>query len=180
MESDIIASADKSRHTESRSSERKEKTGDGMQFVEFVLGHEFFAVNLFQTREVITPEEITPLPGSSPYIKGMMDLRGMITTIVDLKKLMNITGESPLKHRSRIIILDQEISEKPLGILVDDVSSVSTYQLSDIDRELKRDSDNERYIAGVIQKNHNGKKERNQLILWLDIPAMMKSIEKDL
>ncbi|NLV28149.1 MAG: purine-binding chemotaxis protein CheW [Methanomicrobiales archaeon] len=180
MKSDIITSADNTMQPEYSSSERREKAVEGMQFVEFMLGHECYAINLFHTREVITPNEITPLPGASPYVKGMMDLRGSITTIIDLKKMMNITSESGLKHRSRIIILDQEFMEKPLGILVDDVSSVSTYRLSDIDKETKNDSNNVRYISGVIKKTvPDEKKENHNFILWLNIFHMMDSIKQD-
>lgn len=160
--------------------EGKEITVDTMQFLEFMLGHEFFAINLFHTREVIIPNEIIPMPGASSFIKGMMDLRGTITTIVDLKKLMNIISNSTFKQRSRIIILDNDISEKPLGILVDDVSSVSTYRSSDIEKGTKG-SDNVRYISGVIRKPlKSGKKEGDGLIIWLDISAMMKSLQDDL
>ncbi|HWQ62953.1 MAG TPA: chemotaxis protein CheW, partial [Methanospirillum sp.] len=51
-----------------------------LQFVEFVLGTEYFAINLFNIKEVITSSDITSLPNSPAYIKGIMDLRGAITT----------------------------------------------------------------------------------------------------
>lgn len=109
-----------------------------------------------------------------------MDLRGSITTIVDLKSLMHISVESSSK-RSRIIILDQKISEKPIGILVDDVYSVSTHTSTDIDRDEKHGTNEARNIRGVIRKTiKDGDKETHKLILWLDIHAMMKTIAKDL
>ncbi|MDD1729765.1 MAG: chemotaxis protein CheW [Methanospirillum sp.] len=156
---------------------RKGKNNDDMQFVEFMLGHEYFAVNLFHTREVITPTEITPLPNTPAYIRGVMDLRGSITTIIDLKILLNLTDEIEQKKRSRIIILDQEASEKPVGILVDDVYSVSTHHADDIDRNAEDEIHTIRNILGVIRKNV---KDGHKLILWLDIQAIRASIEKDL
>jgi purine-binding chemotaxis protein CheW len=160
---------------------RKGKVEEGLQFVEFILGREYFAVNLFHTREVLTPSEITPLPSAPPYIKGVMDLRGSITTIIDLKTLMHITTESGNTKRSRIIILDQQISEKPIGILVDDVYSVSTHSSADIDREADHRTHNGRNIMGIIRKTlKEGSQETHKLILWLDIQSMMTSIQKDL
>jgi len=166
---------------ENQSKNRRGKTEDSLQFVEFILGQEYFAVNLFHTREVLTPSEITPLPSSPPYIKGVMDLRGSITTIIDLKTLMHITAESANTKRSRIIILDQEISHKPIGILVDDVYSVSTHTSKDIDRDSDRKAGNVRNVMGIIRKTmKEGDKESHKLILWLDIQSMMRAIQQDL
>ncbi|HWQ67386.1 MAG TPA: chemotaxis protein CheW [Methanospirillum sp.] len=175
------ASPDNMHQAGSQSVNRKGKVDEGLQFVEFILGKEYFAVNLFHTREVLTPSEITPLPSAPPYIKGVMDLRGSITTIIDLKTLMHITTESINAKRSRIIILDQQISEKPVGILVDDVYSVSTHTSADIDREADHKTHNARNIMGIIRKTlKEGARETHKLILWLDIQSMMASIEKDL
>lgn len=163
--------------TQTSSNRARIRDGETHQFVEFVLGHENFAVNLFHTREVITPTEITPLPSAPGYINGIMDLRGVITTIVDLKKMMNITTDSAGKKRARIIILDPEISKKPVGILVDDVSSVSTYAAGDIDHDADDKAHHTRSILGVIRrKGKDGEKAGHNLVLWLDIRAMIERI----
>lgn len=160
---------------------RTGKDADGMQFVEFILGHEYYAVNLFQTREVITPSEIRQLPNTPEYIRGVMDLRGSITTIIDLKKLMNLDDEAETKKLSRIIILDKEENQKSVGILVDDVYSVSTHHSADIDNNTEGNTQNSRNILGVIRKTiKDGEKESQKLILWLDIQAIRDSVEKDL
>ena len=49
-----------------------------MRVVEFILGNELFAIDLFDTREVINTTEITPLPNTPSFIKGIIDLRGVI------------------------------------------------------------------------------------------------------
>lgn len=159
------------------SSRARTREGENHQFVEFILGHENFAVNLFHTCEVITPSEITPIPSSPPYITGIMDLRGVITTVVDLKKMMQITTESSGKKRARIIILDREVSKKPVGILVDDVSSVSTYAAVDIDSDANDTAHHGRCILGVIRRRgKEGAKEGHGLVLWLDIRAMIERV----
>lgn len=153
------------------------KSVDDLQFVEFILENEFFAINLFNTREVITPTEITPLPNTPTYIKGVMDLRGTITTIIDLKTLLNLHNQGEQKKRSRIIILDRKGSEKPVGILVDDVYSVSTHHAVDIERDDDDGAHTVRNILGVIRKKQ---KNGHKLILWLDIENIRASIEKEL
>lgn len=77
-----------------------------LQVVEFILGDEFFAIELFDTREVINTTEITPLPNTPSFIKGIIDLRGVITTIIDLKQMMKIENEASGKKKARIIVLD--------------------------------------------------------------------------
>jgi len=156
---------------------QKSRSGGDLQFVEFILGNESFAINLFNTKEVITPTEITPLPSTPKYIKGVMDLRGTITTIVDLKTLLHLKEDGEHKKRSRIIILDRKSTEKPIGVLVDDVYSVSTHHASDIEHETDDGSHKTRNILGVIRKNQN---DAHKLVLWLDIEKIRESIENDL
>jgi purine-binding chemotaxis protein CheW len=153
-----------------------------IQVVEFILGNELFAIDLFDTREVITQTEVTPLPNTPPYLRGIIDLRGMITTIIDLKDLMHITTEASGKKKSRIIVLDRSITEKPIGILVDDVFSVTTYGQEDIDKENTSSQKTHRDIIGVIRKKTKsvGEKDKNGLVVWLDIRTMIEKIAADL
>jgi len=160
-----------------------------IQVVEFILGREKFAVELFDTKEVITTPNITPIPDAAPFISGIIDLRGIITTIVDLKMMMRIadttTDTNGGKQHSRIIILDKNVSGRPIGILVDDVLSVVTYSQSDIDIHNKSDVSNQRDLLGVIRKPHKGDSAEQgknvcDLILWLDIAGMMNKIKDEL
>jgi purine-binding chemotaxis protein CheW len=152
------------------------------QVVEFIIGDEQFAVSLFDTREVITTPEVTPIPNVPPFITGMIDLRGVITTIIDLRVLMHITRESSGKKLSRIIVLDKTVSEKMIGILVDDVSSVTTYVNEDIDMDAQSSQEGHRDIIGVIRKHAKDAegKEARKLVIWLDIKKMIGRIKEEI
>ncbi len=157
------------------------KTAGSLQVVEFILGNEIFAIDLFDTREVINSTEITPLPNTPSFIKGIIDLRGVITTIIDLKEMMNITREADGKKKSRIIVLDQSVSQKMIGVLVDDVLVVTTYAEDDIDKESHSSQNNERDILGIIRKKTKTvDRDKSELIIWLDIKMMIDRIERDL
>lgn len=67
--------------------------------------------------------------------------------------MLTLTEDSDQKKHSWIIILDQDASEKPIGILFDDVYSVSTHHLEDIDRSAEDNTHTVRNILGVIRKN---------------------------
>lgn len=157
------------------------KGAGNLQVVEFILGNELFAIDLFDTREVINYTEITPLPNTPSFIKGIIDLRGIITTIIDLKEMMNITKEAEGKNKSRIIVLDANVSAKMIGVLVDDVLAVSTYAEHDIDKDTHASKNSDRDILGIIRKKvRSGDRDKSDLIIWLDIKTMIQKVESDL
>ena len=151
-----------------------------VQVVEFLIGDERYAVDLFDTREVINTPEVTPLPNAPRFITGLIDLRGAITTIIDLREMMHITRETTGKKRSRVIVLDQTVREKITGILVDDVSSVTTYTRNDIDLKDESSRKSHQDIIGVIrkQKKDEGGKDTSSLVIWLDIRKMIERVQE--
>ena len=154
------------------------KTGEE-KVVEFVIGLQEFAVNLFETKEVINSPEITPIPNAPPYIRGMTNLRGIITTVIDLKEFLNVKGSGSGTKRERVIILDPSLCHKSIGIVVDDVRSVQNYRAEDIDLT---DRSKERYQLGVIKKQLKlaGGKNKSDLVLLLDIKGIIQKIQDEL
>ena len=73
---------------------------DEIQVVEFILGDDIFAINLFDVKEIVEYTRIMPLPGREQFIKGIIDLRGEITTIIDLKEKMGILMHGAFSHIS--------------------------------------------------------------------------------
>jgi purine-binding chemotaxis protein CheW len=149
-----------------------------LQVVEFLLGKEHYAVDLFDVREVVEYTSITQLPNTPSYMKGIIDLRGEITTIIDLKERLNILGASdqPIEN-SRIIVLDEKITKAKTGILVDDVLVVSTFERDDIDSTSASSGREDAAILGIIKKKIKEKEhERHELIIWIDIRHLLKDI----
>jgi len=149
-----------------------------LQVVEFLLGKEHYAVDLFDVREVVEYTSITQLPNTPTYMKGIIDLRGEITTIIDLKERLNILDKSDLPiENSRIIVLDEKITKAKTGILVDDVLAVSTFERSDIDSTSASGAREDAAILGIIKKKVKDKEhERNELIIWIDIRHLLTDI----
>lgn len=107
-----------------RKREKVEISGDEEQIVSFCLGRETFAVKVSQVREIGKVQDITKIPKMPDYIEGVMNLRGQITTVIDLKKRFGIGSESGsgVTAASRIIIA--EIGDTQIGIIVDAVEDV--------------------------------------------------------
>ncbi|MCK9580221.1 MAG: chemotaxis protein CheW [Methanoregula sp.] len=151
-----------------------------LQVVEFLLGKENYAVDLFDVREVVEYTSITQLPNTPTYMKGIIDLRGEITTIIDLKERLNIFKKSdqPIEN-SRIIVLDDKITKAKTGILVDDVLAVSTFERGDIDSTSASGAREDAAILGIIKKKIKEKEhERNELIIWIDIRHLLVDINQ--
>jgi len=150
-----------------------------IQVVEFVLGNEHFAIDLFDVKEVVEYTTITKLPNVAPYVRGIIDLRGEITMIIDLKHRLNITDESTKSlEASRIIVLDDNITRSKVGILVDDVTSVSTFEGNQVDHTSASISHEDTAIIGIIKRKVKIKdKEINELIIWIDIKKLLSDLD---
>lgn len=159
-----------------------EKRYDSIQVVEFVLGNEHFAIDLFDVKEVVEYTTITKLPNVPSYVKGIIDLRGEITMIIDLKHRLNIIDENAQSlESSRIIVLDDKVAKSKIGILVDDVTSVSTFEGNQVDHTSASVSKEETSIIGIIKRKVKVKdKEINELIIWIDIKQLLGDIDATL
>jgi purine-binding chemotaxis protein CheW len=159
-----------------------QKGAESVQVVEFVLGNEHFAIDLFDVKEVVEYTTITKLPNVPSYVRGIIDLRGEITLIVDLKQRLNITDASAKPvEASRIIVLDDRIARSKIGILVDDVTSVSTFEGDQIDHTSASVSREDTSIIGIIKRKIKVRdKEINELIIWIDIRQLLTDIDAKL
>jgi len=164
----------------SNGTKHTDTTEESFQVVEFLLGQDHFAINLFDVKEVVEYSRITRLPNSPSYIKGIIDLRGEITTIIDLKQQLAITAKSSTsEEESRIIVLDDRMTNSKIGIMVDEVLTVSTYTAVQVD-ETATAGDEGTHILGIIKKKTKDKeKEMIQLIIWIDVKSLLSDMERN-
>lgn len=91
------------------------------QYVIFRLNNEEFGVDIDSVREIVQVQEITKLPQTSQLIEGIVNLRGLIIPIVDLKKRF-YDVPTDIKENSRIIII--ALDNQVVGVIADEVSEV--------------------------------------------------------
>ena len=92
-----------------------------IQLVSFKLGKEEFGVDILKVQEINRMLEITEMPNSPDFVEGIVNLRGRIIPVIDLKKRLNL----PIKEHdnsTRIIVV--ELGGKTVGFIVDEVSEV--------------------------------------------------------
>lgn len=159
---------------------REKLAGKTFQVLEFLLGKEHFAIDLFDVREVVEYTPITELPNTPSYMKGIIDLRGEITTIIDLKDRLHIPASGTKEEEDgRFIVLDEKLTGVKTGILVDDVLAVSTFERDDVDEASTAGAGDDDAILGIIKKKTREKDtEVSELVIWIDIRKTLSIMEK--
>jgi len=102
------------------------KTENTISVVEFLLSPERFAIEEKYVSEVLSLKEITPIPGTPAFVMGVINLRGRIVSIINLKTLFNLK-ERGLTELNKVIILNDEKTE--FGIVSDSISGNKTIDL---------------------------------------------------
>lgn len=124
------------------------ESDDAAQFLTFTVEGEEYGVDIMTVREIKGWTEATRLPNSPNYMRGVMNLRGLIIPIFDLRA--RFRGERTEANASHVIII-LAVGERNLGILVDAVSDILTIQPAQIksapDIEGGIDED---FITGLI------------------------------
>jgi purine-binding chemotaxis protein CheW len=122
--------------------------GDDVQLVIFRLSTEEFGVDISQVREIIRVGEVTRIPGSPAYVDGVINLRGQVTTVVNLRNRLGMDGR-PIDTNARIMIL--EVDKNVIGVIVDSVTEVKNLASAQIDAlpEALSSSVSSDYIQGV-------------------------------
>jgi purine-binding chemotaxis protein CheW len=93
-----------------------------MQLVGFNIGRELFGVNILSVQEIIRTTPITPIPDSPDFIEGVINLRGNIIPVIDLRKRLNLLSEGFDKESLWIVILN--VDNRVTGFIVDHVTQV--------------------------------------------------------
>lgn len=155
--------------------ETEEVAGESLErFLEFDLGNEAYAVPLLSIKEVITVPETTPLPNSPSYFLGIMNLRGQIISVVDLRKKLKISSKSEGLEESVVIVDFEGVS---IGLIVDSINRVINFAISELIEVPEVQSQvNAQYINGVY-------KGEKKLTIILDLEKILnieeiKSVSK--
>ena len=109
--------------------ERRSETTQSMQLVSFRLGQEEYGIEITKVQEIILLGDITRVPQTPDYIKGLINLRNMVIPIVDLRLRFGLPESEPTDE-TRIMVIN--IHGKTIGIIVDAVSEVLRVALDQI------------------------------------------------
>jgi len=132
-----------------RSPEQPTRATRLIEILEFTLGRERYAFRSTFVREVFTLTEITPLPGLPPCVLGVVNVRGRILSVVDMRRLLEF-GNVGLTNLNKAIILRDKNME--FAVLADEVTGVYAVDADEGQRTLPTLSGNrEKYLEGVTK-----------------------------
>lgn len=131
-----------------------------MQIVVFRLGDEEFAVETSKVQNISHTMKVTKVPKAAPHIKGLINLRGNIISLIDVNLLLNINSSK--EEKENIIIIDIENEE--IAISVDKVNEVLDIKEQDIQK--LEDKEIREYVNGII-------KLENRIITIIDLNKLI-------
>ncbi len=135
-----------------------------LQVVGFRIGNETFGVRIGAVREIVRVPEITAVPSAPETIEGVINLRGKIIPVMDLRKRFGQTDVQPDK-KNRILVV--ELENKLVGLIVNAASEVLRIAPSEIEPPGNLFAEGESgYVTGVG-------KLKGRLIILLDIAKLL-------
>ncbi len=128
----------------------KAQAADALELVEFLLAHETYAVECRHVREVYPLENLTPLPCTPGFVLGIVNLRGEILSVIDIKKFFDLP-EKGLTDLNKVIVLRSD--DMLFGILADAIVGVRRVPVSEIQPSLPTLTGiREKYLKGVTRE----------------------------
>ncbi|MCM0754474.1 chemotaxis protein CheW [Desulfovibrio aminophilus] len=148
----------------------KKQDDELIQLVTFSIGEEEFGVDILKVQEIIRTMEITKVPRAPEFVEGVINLRGKVIPIVDLRKRFGLETRDHDKH-TRIIVI--EINQMIVGFVVDSVSEVLRIPANTVEPPPPVVSGLEsEYISGVG-------KLQDRLLILLDLNRLLSGEEKE-
>lgn len=150
---------------------QKKQDDELLQLVTFSIGEEEFGVNILKVQEIIRTMEITKVPRAPQFVEGVINLRGKVIPIIDLRSRFGLAS-IPEDKDTRIIVI--EINNIIVGFVVDAVSEVLRIPATTVEAPppvvAGVDSD---YISGVG-------KLKDRLLIMLDLDKLLSTEDIDM
>ena len=140
------------------------------QILVFNINNELYGIDILKVQEILNFIQPTPIPNCPDYLKGIINLRGTIILVIDLRARFHF--DSPMEPNNCVIVV-VAIGNKKYGLVVDSVSDVLTINEENIQEDIDIHSgiDN-RYIMGLVKANE-------QMIILVNIDKVFLKNELD-
>lgn len=124
-----------------------EEAGDAVEVIEFVLAHETYGLEARYVREIYPLKDLTPMPGTPAFVLGIINLRGQILSIIDLRQFFDLPRRG-LTDLNKVIVLRSGAME--FGVLADAIVGTRTIALRSLQPSLPTLTGiREQYLKGI-------------------------------
>jgi len=159
--------------------EAASKLAQGGEFLTFRLGAEEYGIDILRVQEIRSYEQPTRIANSPAFIKGVVNLRGVIVPIIDLRLKLNC---EQAEYNNFTVVVVLNVRGRVVGAVVDSVSDVLELSKDHIKPapELACNVDAS-YITGIgTIKSGQGESETERMLILMDIEGLMSSAEMGL
>lgn len=153
-------------------SENEHEVGgaNAIQLIAFSIGEQAYGVEITTVREIRAWNGATPLPNTREYVRGVVNLRGTIVPIFDLRARFG-AGVTEATKTHVVVVL--AVGEKWIGILVDAVSDILTVQKSDIHAVPEGESMDSELLNGIVTHD-------SRMVGLIDLDSVVGQTDEEL
>jgi purine-binding chemotaxis protein CheW len=140
--------------------------GSETQIATFHIDKELFGIGIHQIKEIVRYPQITHVPRSEVYLKGLTNLRGNVLPVIDARVRLNLPVTA-VSDRTRVLVID--VNESLIGVIVDNVKGVTSLENSrvEIPPPILASGVDSKFIRNVIHSNTN-----SQITMELNVEAL--------
>jgi len=143
--------------------------GNSMQLIAFMIGEQVYGVEITTVREIRAWNGATHLPNTQEFVRGVINLRGTIVPIFDLRARFGDGLTSTTKNH---VVVVMSVGEKWVGILVDAVSDILTISKKDVHKVPGGDHMDSELLNGIVT-------HENRMVGLIDLPAIVAGVKSD-
>ena len=104
------------------------------KYLIFQLGEEEFGTSVLKVKEIMKMQEITVVPQTPPFVQGVLNLRGKIVPVINLRRKFGMAEQANTELTCIVVVrMQSELGEQPMGIVVDGVVEVLTLNADEIE-----------------------------------------------
>lgn len=143
--------------------------GEVVQFALLTIGTEPFALDIMRIRAIVNPLRITPVPKAPPFVEGVIELRGSILPVVDMRKRFDLPAPPPVRSTKYVLV---GLEGRIVGLIVDGVTEVIRLPRQDVrPAPAMAVGESAQYFSGVCQ--HGGR-----IVMVIDLDAILSTSER--
>ncbi len=143
--------------------------GNSMQLIAFVIGEQVYGVEITTVREIRAWNGATPLPNTQEFVRGVINMRGIIVPIFDLRARFGDGLTSTTKNH---VVVVMSVGEKWVGILVDAVSDILTIRHNDVHKVPEGDHMDSELLSGIVTHD-------SRMVGLINLPAIVAGVKSE-
>ncbi|TFE00324.1 chemotaxis protein [Jeotgalibacillus salarius] len=140
-----------------------------LEIVEFEVNGSKYGINVIKVKEIIQPAAVIPIPHAHQYIKGIIQLRGEVLPVIDMRQVL---GSQPVEKNAQEKYIVSEFNQQKVVFHVDNVSMIHRVSWDQIEKPSDMYQSTDTKVIGVIKRN-------DEMLLLLDFESIILEINPE-